>query len=209
MHPIVESFFERPTAQRAAMAAGFLIFLIFIFWMYFYSDLAESITKLDEEIENLEVQKSNEQRLSKNLDKFRSEVKSLDVKLSFVLQELPDEKEIPDLLASISSLATDSGLEINLFRPKPENVKDFYAEVPVEVAVSGTYHQVASFFDEVGNLSRIVNIDKIELVEPKVEQNTEAVPLKATCVATTFRYLDEKERSQLAKQQETKKRKRK
>ena len=75
-------------------------------------------------------------------------------------------------------------------------MKDFYAEVPVSIAVDGTYHQVATFFDEVGHLSRIVNINQITMKEPVV--GDAQVQVKVGCTATTFRYLDEAERAAAA-----------
>lgn len=193
MHPVIEGFLERPTSHKVAFFVGSLAFLGFVFWTYFYGPLDTQIAALEEEVQTLQTQIVNEQRLANNLSKFRGEVKDLDAKLQFALQELPDKREIPDLLSSISNLARDAGLEVKLFKPRPENIRDFYAEVPVEISVSGTFHQVATFFDEVGQLSRIVNINNIFLRDPVVGPNL--VTLNTDCVATTFRYLDEAERA--------------
>lgn len=193
MHPIIENFLERPNGQKAAFFVGSLGFLGFVFWTYFYGPVNTEIQGLEEEVQTLQTQIVNEQRLANNLSKFRVEVKDLDAKLNFALQELPDKREIPDLLSSISNLARDAGLEVKLFKPRPENIRDFYAEVPVEVSVTGTFHQVATFFDEVGQLSRIVNINNIYLREPVIGPSL--VTINADCVATTFRYLDDSERA--------------
>ena len=207
MNPAIENFLERPLSHRLAALFGSVIFVGFVFWTYMYSGALEEYDKLQADVEQLDVQKSNELRISRNLGKFRDEVRALDVKLKFVLQELPDKREIPDLLTSISNLARDAGLEINLFKPRPEALRDFYAEVPVEIAVTGSYHQVATFFDEVGQLSRIVNINHIAVHEPKTTEDK--VTIKSDCVATTFRYLDESERIAVQNADKDKKRKRK
>lgn len=193
MHPVVEGFLERPTSHKVIFFGGSLAFLGFVFWTYFYGPLDAEIVTLEEEVQTLQTQIVNEQRLANNLAKFRGEVKDLDARLQFALQELPDKREIPDLLSSISNLARDAGLEVKLFKPRPENIREFYAEVPVEISVSGTFHQVATFFDEVGQLSRIVNINNIFLREPVLSTNL--VTLSTDCVATTFRYLDDAERA--------------
>jgi len=125
--------------------------------------------------------------------------------LKSALQELPDNREIPDLLSSISSLARDAGLAVPLFKTEPESFREFYAEVPVSISVEGTYHQIATFFDEVGHLPRIVNINQIIIREPRVGDSQ--VSVKSECVATTFRYLEETERIQSADAEKGKRRK--
>ena len=205
-HVLVERYLELSKTKQIAIWLGSLLFVIFIFWQYFYSATLEEQTKLSEEKDSLETEITQEKRLAMNMPKIREEVKVLDVKLKFALQELPDRKEIPDLLSSISSLAKDAGLEVQLFRPKGEVTKDFYADVPVAVSVQGTYHQVATFFDEVGHLPRIVNIDQIVVKQPQV--NSDAVDINTDCVATTFRYLDESERVKRTEEADTKTHKR-
>lgn len=204
MQDFIDQIMERPLWQRVAGWIGSLLFFTYIFWAYFYSDLSEELTKLLEKVETLETQISHERRLARNLPKVRAEVKELDIQLKRATQELPDKREIPDLLASVSDLAMDSGLEVELFKPKAENFREFYAEVPVQVSVKGTYHQVATFFDEVGHLSRIVNISSIGMKEPKISESE--VEVVTECVATTFRYLDESERASRTKKEDGKRR---
>ncbi|RIL12177.1 MAG: pilus assembly protein PilO [Proteobacteria bacterium] len=206
MHPIIENFMERPLSHKVGAGVGLVALLSLLFWYFLYSPLAQTFSELEAKRDELMTQVGVERRLAKDLPKFRREVKDLDIKLKFALQELPDKREIPDLLASISNLAREAGLEVSLFRPMPEVSREFYAEVPVTVSVEGTFHQVCTFFDEVGQLSRIVNINQIAVSDPTVTEN--GARIKAGCVATTFRYLDEGERIQLSEAQDTKKRKR-
>lgn len=192
MSQLIEAFEERSTGQKIGIWVGVLLFIAFLFWQYMYKDKLEEHTELKEKVEKLQAEIVNEQRLARNLGKVREEVKKLDVQLERALAELPDTKEIPELLASVSDLARDAGLEVSSFRPRPENIKEFYAEVPVVLNVAGSYHEVASFFDDVGHLPRIVNINQISILSPSVRED--GVEIKAECVATTFRYLDESER---------------
>jgi type IV pilus assembly protein PilO len=129
-------------------------------------------------------------------------VRELGAELKQAEAQLPDSKEIPDLLSNISSAGRDSGLEMISFRQKAEQLKDFYAEVPVEVAVRGNYHQVATFFDRVGKLDRIVNVGDIAMQGPKREGDLMIVD--TACSAVTFRFLDEAEREQIAKEKAAK-----
>lgn len=198
MHPIIENILDRPLSHRVGILGGSVVLVIIIGWFMFLAPALDVRTELVDEIEKLSDQIATERRLAMNLPRFRAEVKDLDIKLKFALQELPDEREIPDLLASISNLARDSGLDVQLFKPRPESLKEFYAEVPVEIDVIGSFHQVASFFDEVGQLSRIVNIGGISVREPQVKD--EFVSIKVNLIATTFRYLSEAERDRMKSQ---------
>ena len=209
MNPILQNILDRPRGQRIGLWIGSIAFLAFVFWQYFYGPQVKELDTLQTKIEDLNSEIGHEQRLARNLTKFRKEVKDLEIKLKMALQELPDEKEIPDLLSNMSNLARDAGLEVNLFKPNPEIFRDFYAEVPVSMSVEGTFHQVATFFDEVGRLPRIVNINQINMRDPKLPEGEEQMRIKSDCVATTFRYLDESQRIQAPDAADKKKRRKK
>ena len=122
----------------------------------------------------------------------QEEVDALDERLRALLRRLPNEKEIPQLLSAISSLGRAVGLDILVFRLKPEAAQDFYAEVPVEMQMRGSYGQVAEFFARVGHLDRIVNVSDVALRDPKVVGDR--LVLAASARVTTFRSLSEAER---------------
>lgn len=194
MNDFIDGIMARPASHRNGGWALTIILLLFVYWQYFYSGQSKELTSLNEQIEELETKITHERRLARNLDKIKEEVKVLDVKLKEAMAQLPDAREIPELLASISDLARDAGLQVGLFKPRADNFKEFYVEVPVAVSVEGTFHQVATFFDEVAQLDRIVNISGIGLKDPRVSER-DPVRVKADCLATTFRFLDEEERS--------------
>jgi type IV pilus assembly protein PilO len=195
MNALVDALMERPKWQRIAIWLGTLLFILYIFYQFFYASLSAEIHKIQVKVEKLNTDIVSESRLARELPKIKAAVKELDIKLKQLLLELPDKREIPSLLSSISSLAKDAGLEVSLFKPRAENIRDFYAEVPVSISVEGTFHQVATFFDEVGRLSRIVNITDIAITEPLETKTEKRVLTKTSCVATTFRYLDDEERA--------------
>lgn len=192
MGNLLERFLERPLWQKLAVWVGSLGLVGFLFWNYYYGEKRKTFAELEEKVSNLNTQIHQEQRLARNLPKFEKEVDELDKKFRIAVAELPDKREIPDLIISISNLARDSGLLVTLFKPNPEVRKEFYAEVPVSVSVEGTFHQVATFFDEVGQLPRIVNINQISLGGAKVLEDR--ISIKADYVTTAFRSLDESER---------------
>lgn len=194
MNPIIENFLERPTSHKVVFWALSLLILLGICWQYVLQEPFNQRATLATAIEDLQNKIIEQQRISRELPRFKEEVAHFDKKLELALLELPDKKEISDLLTSISVLAVDTGLEIVKFQPKREGIKDFYAAVPVAIELEGTFHQLATFFDEVGRLSRIVNIDGIT-IDIITETKTEVV-IRATCQATTFRYLTDEERKQ-------------
>jgi type IV pilus assembly protein PilO len=104
---------------------------------------------------------------------------------------LPETREIPELLTQISQLGLSAGLEFRLFKPEPEKPADFYAEVPVSLAIIGPFHDLARFFDHLSKLSRIVNVTDIKISLAK--GSGDAQTLTTNCLLTTFRFLDSQE----------------
>lgn len=206
MHPAIENFLERPRSHIVGAWIGSLALLGLLYWQYSFRAQEKEYVAQEEKSEQLAQKILDEKRRARNLNKLKEKIKELDVNLKIALQELPDKREIPDLLSSISNLARDAGLDVILFRPGAEMAKDFYAEVPVSISVQGTYHQVATFFDEVGQLPRVVNINQISIREPQI--TPDSVQIKTDCIATTFRYLDESERVALENKDDSNKKRR-
>ena len=196
MNDQLESIFQLPKPVKGAIVAGCVAVVAGAYYFMFYANLATEVASLNTAIDGpkgLRTQIAQKEGIAKNLDKYREEVVKLDGELRKALAELPDKKEIPQLLSRVSDKARDAGLEIRLFKPQAEQKKEFYSEVPVQLEVSGTFHQVATFFDEVGHLERIVNLEQPGMVDPIVEENNR-VRLKTSVVATSFRFLEEAER---------------
>ena len=207
MHPIIENFLDRSTAQKLGIVAVATLIAGALYYQFGIGPLLDEQTVLLEEKATLEQQLVAERKIARNLDKYEAEVKALEVRLRFALQELPDKKQIDQLLTSVSDLARKSGLEVLLFKPEGSIMRDFYEEVPVSMTIEGSYHQIATFFDEVGRMDRIVNIRGIDVGEPKLGER--GALLKANCSAVTYRFLDESERAkQQAEQAEKKGRRR-
>ncbi|MCC6220342.1 MAG: type 4a pilus biogenesis protein PilO [Deltaproteobacteria bacterium] len=207
MNSQLENILQLPIQHKILIMLASLLLIGGAFWYLFYSPVYESYAETKKKVDGengLRYQIAQQKAIAANLDKFLVEVDRLEVELKKALTELPDKKEIDELLAKVSSVGKDSGLDIQLFKPRHEEKKDYYAEVPVELIVSGSYHQVATFFDEVGHLSRIVNLDEFHMREPELIDN--AMALQANVVATTFRFLDENERPQVEEQKADKRR---
>ena len=192
-----EELCDLPLSYRLGILGGLIVLIAGVYWMNFYTPLVEELTDLDEKISGpngLKVQIAQQEGIAANLDNFEEEVERLDIELKKALQELPDSREIHQLLSRISDRARDAGLDVHLFKPQGEIKREFYAEVPAEIQVAGSFHEVATFFDEVGHLERIVNLDRFTIEDPIYDE--EEVLMKTSVVATAFRFLDESERPQ-------------
>lgn len=192
MNEKVEEILELPLPLRLAIVGTAVVLIVLLYYFVYYAPIGEKMTETKNRIDALKIEIDKKVVMAENLPKFEAEVERLNVELNKALRELPDKKEIDSLLARISDRARDAGLEIRLFQPQAEQLKDFYAEVPVQIEVGGTYHQVASFFDEVAHLERIVNVDQFSMKDPKTAD--EGLLLNTSALATSFRFLDESER---------------
>ena len=176
---------------RIAIFLGTLVLLAGLFFYFIYLPKSEEIATTREEIAKLQ-QKLNQAIVrAKALKKFEAEYAEVDAQFQEALKLLPNTKEIPSLLKSITQLGTDSQLEFLLFSPQRERVQDFFMEIPVSIEVSGTYHNVAIFFDKVGQMERIVNILNVSMTPQKERSTT----LTTRCDAVTYRFKGETDAS--------------
>jgi len=191
MDPRLEKILKLPTRQKFALLAIVLVLEGGAIFYGLYQPKMTAYAELQTKLDDLQRQIQDNRRIANNLPRYKSEYEQLKKDLDSALTELPNQKEIPSLLTSISSVGKGAGLDFLLFRPKPEVPKDFYAEVPVDIAVSGTFYNVADFFVAVANLPRIVNINNVAFSD--IKTNNGRTTLKVNCLATTFRFLDKKE----------------
>jgi type IV pilus assembly protein PilO len=178
--------------------------MVIIWGLYFYLvylPKSEVLTQKNAELGKLETQVRELKIIAANVKRFQAEAAKLREELQFAITQLPTSKEIPSLLSNVSNLGKESGLEFLLFRPTPEVNREFYAEIPVEIKVRGTYHDVALFFDKVGKLPRIVNINGVAMDGAK--EAFGRWEIVTGCTATTFKFI-EKEAVDLAKEKDKK-----
>lgn len=191
MDPNVEKILKLPTKQKILILVLITIIEAAALVWFLYLPKHKELDGLKVELTRLEGEIAEKTRVANNLPKLKAEYEQLNRELELALAELPNSKEIPSLLTNITTLGKNAGLDFLTFRPKPEVIKDFYADVPVDIVVSGTYFSVANFFAAVANLPRIVNITNVAFSDIKNVNNR--MMTKVTCLATTFRFLDKKE----------------
>lgn len=189
MDPRVESFMRRPVYQRVLALVVLMALVVVGFYFSIYQGQLEEISTLEQRLETVHSKLAENQRIAANLPIFRAEYERLQSKLDEALSELPDKKEIFKLLRNIGDLAKSQGLDVLQFTPAAEVVKGFYAEVPVNLKLRGSYHDVALFFDAVGRLPRIVNIEQLKMGQP--QEVAGRTVLNVDCRTTTFRFVEQ------------------
>ncbi len=183
-----EDIVKLPRYQKALIWLGILVFISTIFLYLSYLPRAKVLRQKNLQLTKKQSKLNELESVARELPKFKKEVAEMNERLKLALRQLPDSKEIPSLLANISSLGKESGLEFNLFQPKKEEKRGFYAAIPVQIEVTGGYHDVAIFFDKVGKLPRIVNITNIRMGNAKEVGGKTLLSTK--CTAVTFRFLE-------------------
>lgn len=139
----------------------------------------------------LDLELAEKSEIAQNLNDRRREMDVLEQKLAEALTELPEKKDIEELLAQINDIGKKSGLEISSVTPDKEFVGggEFFARIPLKMTVSGNYHEIALFLQEMANMRRIVNVNNIKLEQPALKN--EKVVLQSSFLATTFRFVEQ------------------
>jgi type IV pilus assembly protein PilO len=170
--------------HRILIFAGTIALLAGLFAWLVYIPKTNEIAGLRKEIAGLD-KKINQAKIKvRSLKKFEREQVEVEAQFQEALRLLPNKREIPALLRSITQLGSDANLEFRLFSPQREKARDFYVEIPVSMEVSGNYHNVAVFFDKVGKMERIVNILDISMKPIKLRSTS----LTTKCSAVTYRF---------------------
>jgi len=173
------------TAQLLVIVVIIAAFFV-VFYVSVYSGKAEQIEKKKEKLATLQQEIERGEVTAKKLGEFQQEVERLQNRFQTMLRILPDKRQTEDLLRKLQSLATDSNLDIKKFDPGELIGKEFYAEYPISMQVHGSYHNLATFFDKVSKLSRLINITGIDITS---NPESGEKPIIATFTATTFIFI--------------------
>ena len=131
------------------------------------------------------------QRKAINLDAYKQQLEEMEVSFGALLRQLPNSTEIETLLTDISQTGISSGLEIEYFKPEGLSPKEFYAEYPIKLKVTGRYHEFAEFISGVAALPRIVTLQDITITKAKKSTKGQKDKLEMDITAVTYQYLDE------------------
>jgi type IV pilus assembly protein PilO len=189
----LDKVIKLPNSQKLTMLAILLLAMGAAFIYYVFIPQRETYKIQRENIVKLQTKFNEQQSILANLPRFKQELKMLQTAFDDALKMLPNAREIPNLITSISTNAQESGLEIVQFQPKPEVAKDFYAQIPVQMRVIGRYHQIGTFFDKLAKLPRIINIEDLQIVsrkDTKAKSKAFVATLDASFNATTFKFIE-------------------
>jgi len=174
--------------HRVLIFAGTVVLIVGLYIWLVYIPKTGEITTIKSELDRLERNIEIARVRAKNLKRLEADLVKAQGDLKVAIKLLPTTSEIPSLLKNITKLGNDSNLEFLLFSPEKQVSKEFYVEIPVSIELLGSYHDVAIFFDKVGNLDRIVNVVDLNMIPTKELSTT----LKTSCKATTYRFKEGK-----------------
>ncbi|MCB1960972.1 MAG: type 4a pilus biogenesis protein PilO [Rhodocyclaceae bacterium] len=185
-----------PLAPRVVILLVFFVATLAGAWWFFWQDQMDLLTQREAEELTLRDEWVRKKRQSVNLDVHLQQLAEIDRQFGALLRQLPNRAEMDSLLADINQAGLGRGLLFELFKPGGDVVKEFYAEMPIAVRVTGQYHDLGAFASDVAKMPRIVTLNNLV-----IERAQPGEPLKMDATAVTYRYLDEEE---LAAQQQAK-----
>lgn len=178
-----------PIVPRVTTLLGFFVAVLVAGWWFVWSDQLDAL-----EVKQKDEQKLKEEFVAKkqqavNLDLYTQQLSEIDRSFGALLKQLPNKSEVESLLVEINQAGMGRGLQFDLFKPGQELVKDFYAELPISVKLTGSYHDFGAFAGDIGRLSRIVTLNNLSISIAAAKDGG----LAMDAVTKTFRYLDEEE----------------
>ncbi|ADO74200.1 type 4a pilus biogenesis protein PilO [Stigmatella aurantiaca] len=192
MEQYLDKIAKAPAGVKYGGLAGLVVLLTVGNYFGLVQPTEDQIKKQVEQRRKLDLDLAEKSEIAQNLNERRRELDVLDQKLAEALTELPEKRDLDELLAQINDIGKKSGLEISRVEPGKESVGggEFFARIPLKMTVSGNYHEIAMFMQEIANMRRIVNVNGIKLDKPTIKN--EKVILESSFVATTFRFVEQK-----------------
>ncbi|MBK8115972.1 MAG: type 4a pilus biogenesis protein PilO [Candidatus Accumulibacter sp.] len=179
-----------PVVPRVSVLVGVLLLILLAGWFLVWVDQLEALQAKQRTELKLREEFVVKKKQAVNLDLYIQQLNEIDRSFGALLKQLPNKSEVESLLVEINQAGMGRGLQFELFKPGAEQIKDFYAELPINVRLTGTYHDFGAFAGDIGKLSRIVTLNNVAIViNPQSKDGT----LVMDAITKTFRYLDEEE----------------
>lgn len=185
-----------PREYKIGLCVVVGLLIVGLAWWFFVRPKNETLESLERQESELRQEFEVKQGKASNLEPLKLQLAQMEQQLQQMLRQLPSKTEMPDLIVDISQTALATGLAIELFQPGPENLKEFYAEKPIQLRMVGTYHQFGAFVSGVASLPRVVILTMHDIgLQPKNRQGGVRGngPLELAGTVRTYRYLDEEE----------------
>jgi type IV pilus assembly protein PilO len=172
------------------VALCFMVLSGFLFYFFVWSDQKPRLDQATAQEQELRSIFKTKHSKAVNLSVYQQQLADIERSFGALLRQLPGRTEVPNLLVDISQVGVGAGLEEKLFQPSPEVKKDFYAELPIKIRLTGSYHQLGEFVSGIAALPRIVTLDGIA-IKPEDKDVYDYLSFELT--AKTYRYLDDAE----------------
>jgi type IV pilus assembly protein PilO len=180
-----------PFAIRVgAVALAFVVVAALLIYYFVWTEERPELQQREAEEQTLRAEFKTKHAKAVNLEVYKQQLKDIERSFGALLRQLPGKTEVPSLLVDISQTGLAAGLQEKLFQPEAEVKKDFYAEKPIKIRLTGSYHQFGEFVSGIAALPRIVTLDDIS-IKPDNKDAYDALSMELT--AKTYRYLDEEE----------------
>jgi type IV pilus assembly protein PilO len=181
-----------PFAIRAiAVAICFVIFSVTLIYVFVWQDRMPDLQKTEDQEMKLRAEYKDKHAKAVNLQLYIQQLADIEKSFGALLRQLPSKTEVPNLLVDISQTGLAAALEEKLFQPGQEVKKDFYAELPIHIQLTGSYHEFGAFVSGIAALPRIVTLHDIQITPVGKGGNYDQLQLDLT--AKTYRYLDDDE----------------
>lgn len=189
MEQLIERVNKLATPVKAGIILGLIVLITAGVYFGLISGLEDTITALKQQQGAQDAVLAQKQEIADNLNERRREMDELEQRFQVALTQLPEKKDIEELLAQLNDVGKKSGLEISAVTPGNESTQGFISSIPISMVVSGNYHEIALFLQEVANLPRIVHVSELKLGTPTARG--EKVSLTTSFMATTYRFSDQ------------------
>ncbi|HEX9402061.1 MAG TPA: type 4a pilus biogenesis protein PilO [Anaeromyxobacter sp.] len=195
MEKLIERIVKAPLGAKVGVVAGLIVAVTVLNYFVVGMNVGGSISATEDKIRRTKQQQAaldkeyiEKTSIANNLNQFRREKELLEQQLNEALAELPEDKKIEDLLQLFQDRAIKAGLKIGSIEPKAPMTERFYAKIPIPMTVTGNYHEIATFFDSLGRMRRIVNVSEVNLDTPR-DVNGKMI-LNGRFLVTAFMFVD-------------------
>jgi type IV pilus assembly protein PilO len=183
-----------PLAVRAgAVALCFLAVAIGLIYVFVWQDRMPELQQREDTEQQLRNEFRSKHSKAVNLAIYKQQLSDIEKSFGALLRQLPSKTEVPNLLVDISQTGLAAALEEKLFQPGQEVKKDFYAELPIHIQLTGSYHEFGAFVSGIAALPRIVTLHDIQITPMSKDKSTAFDQLQLDLTAKTYRYLDDDE----------------
>jgi type IV pilus assembly protein PilO len=172
------------TPAKFGVGVGVVALVFAAYWVILYSDMSSKLKNAESQETHLKTDLSTQQREQALFMKDKEDLSAIQLRQKDLNRALPADTQAPAFLSALQQVANVSGVDLQAWQPMDEQTQSFYAKFPMKLELSGKFHQIAKFAYEAGKVERIINVENLEMSDPKLEGDE--VKLKAKCIATTF-----------------------